>query len=85
MGDDGWLKRSRAEYRKFVYLSDVVRISGKVTKKYVDENGEYCVDIETHAMNQRGEDVMPGEATIILPSKSEKHPLDKRLERRIIK
>jgi len=26
MGDEGWLMRSKAEYRKFVYLSDVVRI-----------------------------------------------------------
>jgi acyl dehydratase len=74
MGDDAWLKRSRAEYRKFVYLSDVTWLTGKVARKYVDEKGEYCVDIETHGMNQRGEDVMPGEATVILPSKNGKHP-----------
>lgn len=74
MGDDAWLKRSRAEYRRFVYLSDVVRVTGKVTKKYVDDKGEFCVDIETHGMNQRNEDVMPGEATVILPSKRGKRP-----------
>ena len=70
MGDEGWLKTSDAEYRRFVYLSDVVRITGKVVKKYQDENGESCVDIETHGINQRGEEVMPGKATVVLPSKN---------------
>lgn len=83
MGDEGWLKRSKAEYRKFVYLSDVLRITGKVTKKYVDEEGEHCVDIETHGMNQRDEDAMPGSATIALPLKGdpeEKWPISRRLD-----
>ena len=70
MGDDGWLKQSKATYRKFVFLSDVIRIVGKITKKYIDPGGEYCVDIETHAINQRGEDVMPGDATIALRTKN---------------
>ncbi len=83
MGDEGWLKRSRAEYRRFVYLSDVVWLTGKVVKKYIDENGEHCVDIETHGFNQRGEDTMPGMATVILPSKEEPEemwPVSRRLK-----
>lgn len=80
MGDDGWLKRSFTEYRKFVYHSDVVRLKGKVAKKYVDKDGESCVDVETTAVNQRGEEVMPGEATIALPSREKGgFPLDTRL------
>lgn len=80
MGNDGWLKRSYAEYRKFVYLSDVVRLKGKVTKKYIDGEGDYCLEIERHAVNQRGEDVMPGYAIVALPSKDNKtSPLDRRL------
>jgi acyl dehydratase len=80
MGDDAWLKRSYAEYRKFVFLSDVVWLKGKVTKKYVDHEGNYCVEIERHAVNQRGEDVMPGYAVVALPSKNNKiSPLDKLL------
>lgn len=80
MGDGSWLKRSHAEYRQFVYHSDVVWLKGKVTKKYIDKNGEYCVDIETHGINQRGEDTIPGEATIILPSRDERiFPVEKRL------
>lgn len=80
MGDDGWIKRNYAEYRQFVYHSDVVWLQGKVTKKYVDENGECCVDIETSAINQRGQNTAPGESTIILPSREKgSSPLDRRL------
>jgi acyl dehydratase len=81
MGDDAWLKRSYAEYRKFVFLSDVVWLKGKVAKKYIDSEGDYCVEIERHAVNQRGEDVMPGYAIVALPSKNDgKSPLEKRLK-----
>lgn len=69
VGDEGWIKRNYAEYRKFVYFSDVVWLKGTVIKKYVDENGEYCVDIDTHGINQRGEDTVPGFSTVILPSR----------------
>jgi len=85
MGDEGWLKKSKAEYRRFVYLSDAVWVTGKVTKKYVDEGGEHCVDIETHAMNQRGEDTMPGTATVVLPLKNEHEemwPVARRLDKK---
>jgi acyl dehydratase len=81
MGDDAWLKRCYTEYRKFVYLSDVVRLKGKVAKKYVDNEGDYCIEIERHAVNQRGEDVMPGYVIVALPSReNKKSPLDVRLK-----
>jgi len=80
IGDDGWLKRCYAEYRSFVYISDVIWFKGKVTKKYVAD-GDYCVDIETSAINQRGENVMPGNATVALPSREKgTSPLDSRLK-----
>lgn len=80
VGDEGWLKRNYAEYRRFVYLSDVVWFRGKVTKKYVDEEGEYCVDIETHGVNQRGEDTIPGFSTVVLPSQEKgTWPVERRL------
>lgn len=82
MGDEGWLKSNYAEYRKFFYWSDVLWIEGRVTNKYMDENDEYCVDIETSAVNQRGEDTMPGRGTVILPSrKAETWPVAIRLPR----
>ena len=80
MGDEGWLKRDYGEYRNFVYLSDAVRFAGKVVKKYVDEDGEPCVDIETEAINQRGENVLPGRGTVALPSRERDYwPLAGRL------
>jgi acyl dehydratase len=80
MGDDGWLKNSHVEYRQFVFHSDVVWLRGDVTRKYVDEAGDYCVDIDLHAINQRQAEVMPGRATVALPSREKKvSPLDKRL------
>ena len=69
IGDEGWLKTCFAEYRRFVYLSDVVWLKGRVTKKYIDDAGESCVDIETWAENQRKENVMPGHSTVVLPSR----------------
>lgn len=80
MGDDGWLKRSSVQYRKFVYHSDVVWLKGKITKKYIDDSDKHCIDIETNAINQRGEEVMPGRATVILASRDTGvYPVDKRL------
>lgn len=80
MGDEGWLKKNYAEYRRFVYLSDVVWFRGKVTRKYIDDEGEYCVDIETHGINQRGEDVIPGFSTVALPSREKgTWPVERRL------
>ena len=69
MGDDGWIRRASAQYRKFVYHADVVRLGGKVLRKFVSEDGEACVELATWARNQRGEDVMPGNATLALPSR----------------
>jgi acyl dehydratase len=68
-GDHAWIKEARAEYRKFVHLSDVVELRGTVSGKRVDEDGEHVVVIATEAVNQRGEVVMPGSAVIALPSR----------------
>jgi acyl dehydratase len=78
-GDDGWVKRSAAQYRSFVYHSDVVRVGGEVTAKYVDDSGEAVVDVRTYAINQRGQDVMPGTATVALPRRDgTPPPVDRR-------
>jgi hypothetical protein len=68
--DFGWVKEVEAEYRRFVHLSDVVTLSGTVTAKRIDDDGEHVVDLETRAVNQRGENVMPGRAVVALPSRS---------------
>ena len=77
MGDDGWLKRSQIQLRRHVFHSDLVRLKGNVTEKYITKDSLHCVDIQTSAINQRGEEVMPGSATIALPSREQgTWPLD---------
>jgi hypothetical protein len=45
----------------------------------LDGDGEMCVEVRTFARNQRGEDVMPGHATIALPSREVgPNPLNRR-------
>ena len=69
MGDTGFLKAANSQYRAHVYLSDVVRLSGRVVAKEIDAAGDHVVRLETWAMNQRGQNVMPGSAVVALPSR----------------
>ncbi len=68
-GDDAWIKQAGAQYRKFVYLSDVVELRGTVTATRIDGDGDHVAEIRTEAVNQRGEVVMPGRAVVALPSR----------------
>jgi acyl dehydratase len=70
MGDAGSLKTANSQYRAHVYLSDVVRLGGRVDAKEVDAEGSHMVQITTWARNQRGQDVMPGTAVIALPHRA---------------
>jgi acyl dehydratase len=69
MGDDATLKSLHGQYRNHVYLSDVVRLGGKVVAKEIDADGDHVVQVETWATNQRGKNVMPGSAVITLPTR----------------
>ena len=68
MGDNGFLWKSKAEVRGFNQEGDVTWCKAAVIKKYV-QNSSYCVDINCQCENQRHEVTMPGEATVILPSR----------------
>jgi acyl dehydratase len=70
MGDAGRLKSYDCQYRSHVYLSDVVRLGGRVDKKEIDDKGEGVVWISTWARNQRDQEVMPGKAIVVLPRRS---------------
>jgi acyl dehydratase len=70
MGDTGRLKAADSQYRAHVYLSDVVRLGGRVEEKLVDEDGDSVVRLTTSAINQRGKDCMPGTAVIALPRRA---------------
>lgn len=78
MGDSGWIRECSSQYRGFVYLSDVVTLGGEVTGKSVTADGEHVVELSTFARNQRGADVMPGSATIALPTREDASPVARR-------
>jgi len=70
-GDTGFLKAATSEYRSQVYLSDVVRLGGRIEAKDIDPDGDCIVRLTTWAHNQRGQNVMPGTATVKLPRRTE--------------
>lgn len=70
MGDSGFLKSFDCQYRSHVYLSDVVRLGGRVEAKEIDADGDHVVRLTTWARNQRGQEVMPGTAVIALPHRT---------------
>ncbi|MCX7159601.1 MAG: acyl dehydratase, partial [Proteobacteria bacterium] len=71
MGDAGTLKAITGQYRSHVYLSDVVRLGGRVEAKEVDAEGSHVVRLKTWARNQRDQNVMPGTAVIALPRRAD--------------
>jgi hypothetical protein len=71
MGDAGFLKAATSQYRSHVYLSDVVRLGGRVEGKAIDADGDHVVQLQTWAYNQRGQNVMPGTAVIKLPHRAD--------------
>jgi acyl dehydratase len=77
-GDRAFIKRASAEFRAFVYLSDVVRLGGRVTGKFEEDDGDAVVAIDTWGTNQRGDDVVPGSALVALPARDGRDPLDGR-------
>ena len=42
-----------------------------ITRKFVDEDGEHCIQVEGSVFNQRKEDAMPSRSVIALPSREE--------------
>jgi acyl dehydratase len=85
-GDEGWLAELECQYRGFVFLGDVYRISGKVVDKWRGESGTGYVKAEFHSINQRGDDVMPGSAIWALPSRENdapSFPIDVRADGRV--
>jgi acyl dehydratase len=69
MGDDGFVKRIHGQYRSHVYLSDVLRLGATIAEKYVDDEGDHVIKVDTWATNQRGQQCMPGSAVLRLPKR----------------
>lgn len=68
MGDDGFLWKSNTQIRGFTMQGDTIWCKGKVIDKYYYD-GKFCVDIDLWCENQMGNVVIPGTATVILPSR----------------
>ena len=69
MGDDAWLYHIDGQWRRFIHNGDTNWVKGNVTRKYIDDAGQYKVDLEIYCQDQRGDITAPGHATVILPSK----------------
>jgi len=74
IGDAGRVKAIHGQYRAHVYLSDVVRLGGKVVGKEIDADGDAVLQLETWAINQREQNCMPGTATVVLPRPTQDLP-----------
>ena len=70
IGDDGFLKRLNTEVLNYYLHGEALYCKGKVTGKSV-EGDEHLVDLEVHCENQDGLFMVPGSATVRLPSRTD--------------
>ncbi|MFC1532115.1 MaoC family dehydratase N-terminal domain-containing protein [Thermodesulfobacteriota bacterium] len=68
MGDEGFIWKLRSEHRGQGGLGYVYWCKAKVTDKYIKDD-RYCVDIECRVEEQKGNVILSGNATVLLPSK----------------
>jgi acyl dehydratase len=68
-GDDGFVKECSVQFRGMNYFGDLSTITGEVTEKKVDADGDSVVHVTVSTNNQLGENTMPGTAVIALPTR----------------
>jgi acyl dehydratase len=69
VGVDGWVRRLSFEMRRMNRPGDTMQLRGRVTKKYVAEDGAHCLDIDLWAQNEREGITTPATATVMLPAR----------------
>lgn len=70
MGDDGFIRRMKVDTLEPYIYGDALWIRGEVVDKYKEKLGGTmysAVDIKIEAVNQLGQNIAPGTATIYLP------------------
>jgi hypothetical protein len=67
IGDDGFLRSVSCKIRRHNPVGDVLFIKGRVTRKFVADDGTHCVEIAQEAHNQDGELSVLGMAVASLP------------------
>jgi acyl dehydratase len=71
MGDDAFLRRIQVELPNPFIYGDVMRLSGQVSDKFQQQIGAEtynAVEISLNGVNQLGETVLTGSATVYLPN-----------------
>lgn len=69
MGDAGTLWSVRCVDRAGLKAGERIRLGACVTAKYVDADGNHSIRLTTWAQLDNGQNVMPGTAVIVLPSR----------------
>ncbi len=69
IGDDGFLRSSSCKIRRHNPVGDVLYIKGKITRKFIAEDGAHCVEVAQEGHNQDGELSVLGTSTAQLPVK----------------
>jgi acyl dehydratase len=67
VGMDGWLKTLQFSMRRMNRPGDVMRVKGRVVRKYESDDSEGLVDIELWIENDREGVTTPATATVMLP------------------
>jgi acyl dehydratase len=70
MGDEGSLVRHTGQIRHHNVVGDWVRITGTVTAKGIDDQGQPTVTIDQQARNQHSDLSATGQGVVRLPSRS---------------
>jgi hypothetical protein len=69
-GDDAWIHRIRFEFRRFNYIGDVTWLTGEITEARIDPVLGPLIEVKMSGTNQRGNENIRADATILLPSRA---------------
>lgn len=69
-GPSGWVRKLSYQMRRMNMPGDTMRMRGKVTDKYVDDDGSHRVDLEIWIENDREGVTTPGNGSVILPARN---------------
>ncbi len=67
--DNRDIRNLSVNFRGVTKPKDVLTCKGTIVKKYTD-SGQHFVELDLVAENQRGEQVISGKSTVVLPAKS---------------
>ena len=69
-GDDAWVYRIRFELRRFNFMGDTTWIRGRIVEARHDPKLGPLLELDIRGVNQRGEENITGQATILVASRA---------------